>query len=151
VGDAAHTHGGSFAAGGSLALDDSLALGLAFKHIFSSHSSNLPFSQENIRRAFSLYDQTRRPHTARLLSIVHGLISRKAPSYATPEEEDEALRARMKSRPDLQWLSEHDVEKAFAQVVKSSGEDTATAEEPPETSRSDSLLENAMALRASKL
>ncbi|UKZ83998.1 hypothetical protein TrVFT333_011814 [Trichoderma virens FT-333] len=118
VGDAAHTHGGSFAAGGSLALDDSLALGLAFKHIFSSHSSNLPFSQENIRRAFSLYDQTRRPHTARLLSIVHGLISRKAPSYATPEEEDEALRARMKSRPDLQWLSEHDVEKAFAQVVE---------------------------------
>nr|WNZ75600.1 hypothetical protein [Trichoderma harzianum] len=151
VGDAAHTHGGSFAAGGSLALDDSLALGLAFKQIFSSGTPNLPFSKENIRRAFSLYDQTRRPHTARLLSIVHGLISRKAPTYETPEEADEALRARMRSRPDLQWLSEHDVEKAFEKVVKSSGENTASAGEESKVSRSDPLPDNAIALRASKL
>lgn len=118
VGDAAHTHGGSFAAGGSLALDDSRALGLAFKHVFASSGSS--FSQANIQQALTLYDQTRRPHTARLLNIVHNLMSRKAPTFATPEEEDEALRARMRSRPDLLWLSEHDVEKAFQQVVAES-------------------------------
>ncbi|KAL7917598.1 hypothetical protein ACQKWADRAFT_28267 [Trichoderma austrokoningii] len=118
VGDAAHTHGGSFAAGGSLALDDSHALGLAFKHVFASGSSS--FSQDNIQQTLALYDQTRRPHTARLLSIVHSLMNRKAPTFATPEEEDEALRTRMKSRPDLLWLSEHDVEKAFKQVIEES-------------------------------
>lgn len=44
-------------------------------------------------------------------------MNRKVPTFATPEEEDEALRTRMKSRPDLLWLSEHDVEEAFNQVV----------------------------------
>lgn len=98
-----------------MALDDSLAIGLAFKHVFASGGSS--FSQENIQQALTLYDQTRRPHTARLLSIVHGLMNRKVPTFATPEEEDEALRTGMRSRPDLLWLSEHDVEKAFKQVV----------------------------------
>lgn len=134
-----------------MALDDSLALGLAFKQVFSSGAPDVSFSQENIRRAFSLYDQTRRPHTARLLSIVHGLISRKAPTYETPEAADEALRARMRSRPDLQWLSEHDVEKAFEQVVKSSGGKAASVEEEPKTLRSDPLPGNEITLRASKL
>jgi salicylate hydroxylase len=126
VGDAAHTHGGAFAAGGSLALDDSHALGLAFKHVFASSGS--PVSQENIQQALNLYDQTRRPHTARLLSIVHGSINRKAPTFATPEEEDEALRTRMRSRPDLLWLSEHDVEQAFKQVVIESGQRNSEAQ-----------------------
>ncbi|KAL6856382.1 FAD/NAD(P)-binding domain-containing protein [Trichoderma novae-zelandiae] len=151
VGDAAHTHGGSFAAGGSLALDDSLALGLAFKHIFSSGAATVPFSQEKIREALSLYDQTRRPHTARLLSIVHGLISRKAPTFATPEEEDEALRARMSNRPDLQWLSEHDVEKAFAQVVVDSEKQVLHSAEAPRTPKSDHPQEIALRALESKL
>ncbi|RFU79419.1 monooxygenase, fad-binding [Trichoderma arundinaceum] len=148
VGDAAHTHGGSFAAGGSLALDDSLALGLAFKHIFSSDIPNLSFSQENIRRAFNLYDQTRRPHTARLLSIVHGLISRKTPTFATPEEEEEALKARMRSRPDLQWLSEHDVEKAFVQVVEEAEKLDIKGQDPLRVASIGQSQENAVTLRA---
>ncbi|TFB00105.1 hypothetical protein CCMA1212_008325 [Trichoderma ghanense] len=151
VGDAAHTHGGSFAAGGSLALDDSLALGLAFKHVFSSGAAIVPFSQGNIRKALGLYDETRRPHTARLLSIVHGLINRKAPTFATPEEEDEALRARMRNRPDLQWLSEHDVEKAFAQVVADFKKQGLSSAEAPKALRSDHLPEVAFRASGSKL
>ncbi|PTB72350.1 FAD/NAD(P)-binding domain-containing protein [Trichoderma longibrachiatum ATCC 18648] len=151
VGDAAHTHGGSFAAGGSLALDDSLALGLAFKHIFSSSAATVPFSQENIKKALSLYDETRRPHTARLLSIVHGLMDRKAPTFATAEEEDEALRARMRNRPDLQWLSEHDVEKAFTQVVANSEKPRSSLAEAPTALRSDYLPEVVLQASESKL
>ncbi|KAL6880004.1 hypothetical protein HDV57DRAFT_498644 [Trichoderma longibrachiatum] len=151
VGDAAHTHGGSFAAGGSLALDDSLALGLAFKHIFSSSAATVPFSQENIKKALSLYDETRRPHTARLLSIVHGLMDRKAPTFATAEEEDEALRARMRNRPDLQWLSEHDVEKAFTQVVANSEKPRSSLAEAPTALRSDYLPEVVLRASESKL
>ncbi|EGR44699.1 uncharacterized protein TRIREDRAFT_111881 [Trichoderma reesei QM6a] len=151
VGDAAHTHGGSFAAGGSLALDDSLALGLAFRHIFSSGAAPVPFSQENIKAALGLYDETRRPHTARLLSIVHGLINRKLPTFATPKEEDEALRARMRNRPDLQWLSEHDVEEAFAQVTAKYEQQRSSSSEAPKTPRSGHLPETALRAAESKL
>lgn len=78
-------------------------------------------------------------------------MSRKAPTYETSEEADEALRARMRNRPDVLWLSEHDVEKAFEQVVKSSGKNNAGAEEQSKISRSEHLPENAVALLASKL
>ncbi|KAM0472577.1 hypothetical protein ACHAPX_008734 [Trichoderma viride] len=143
VGDAAHTHGGSFAAGGSLALDDSRALGLAFKHVFAASGSS--FSQENIQQALALYDQTRRPHTARLLSIVHSLMNRKAPTFATPEEEDEALITRMKSRPDLLWLSEHDVEKAFQQVVAESKQRNLESQGTTRATQSYQKAESAVA------
>ena len=116
VGDAAHAHGGAFAAGGSLALDDALALGLAFKHVFQRST----FSIEKIERALALYSQTRQPHTARLLGIVHDQIDLKVASFATSEAEDEALVARLKGRPDTTWLSEHDVEAAFGAVAQGS-------------------------------
>lgn len=144
VGDAAHTHGGSFAAGGSLALDDSLALGLAFKHAFPS--GGFSFSQENIQQALTLYDQTRRPHTARLLKIVHSLMNRKIPIFATPEEEDEALRTRLKSRPDLLWLSEHDVEEAFNQVVGESEKRNLEAQRTTEATQLYDRAENSLPL-----
>ncbi|KAK4860701.1 hypothetical protein LT330_004432 [Penicillium expansum] len=119
IGDAAHAHGGAFAAGGSLALDDSLALGLALKEVFSS--KNATFSARNINKAFGLYSQTRQPHTARLLDIVHSQINKKATIFGTPEEEDAALVARLTGRPNTEWLSEHDVEAAFDAVVKQEG------------------------------
>ncbi|OQE46236.1 hypothetical protein PENCOP_c001G06685 [Penicillium coprophilum] len=116
VGDAAHAHGGAFAAGGSLALDDSLALGLAFKQVF--YSRNATFSARNINEALGLYSQTRQPHTARLLRIVHNQIDKKGTVFATREEEDAALVTRMTGRPETVWLSEHDVEAAFNAVVE---------------------------------
>ncbi|KOS41132.1 hypothetical protein ACN38_g8003 [Penicillium nordicum] len=119
IGDAAHAHGGAFAAGGSLALDDSLALGLAFKEVFSS--KNAPFSTRNINKALRLYSQTRQPHTARLLGIVHSQIDKKGTIFATPEEEDAVLVARLAGRPNTEWLSEHNVEAAFNAVVKREG------------------------------
>ncbi|KAJ6188701.1 hypothetical protein N7519_003609 [Penicillium mononematosum] len=115
VGDAAHAHGGAFAAGGSLALDDSLALGLALKEVFSSRKAT--FSAGNINKALGLYSQTRQPHTARLLGIVHSQIDKKGTIFAT-REEDAALVARMAGRPNTEWLSEHDVEAAFTAVVE---------------------------------
>ncbi|KAJ5959323.1 uncharacterized protein N7479_006473 [Penicillium vulpinum] len=116
VGDAAHAHGGSFAAGGSLALDDSLALGLAFKQVFYLRKAT--FSARNINEALGLYSQTRQPHTTRLLRIVHSQIDKKGTIFATREEEDAALVARMTGRPDTKWLSEHDVEAAFNAVIE---------------------------------
>jgi salicylate hydroxylase len=57
----------------------------------------------------------------------------------------------MRSRPDLQWLSEHDVEKAFAQAVESLEKDAVSTEETSKASRSDHLPKSAITLRASKL
>lgn len=118
IGDAAHAHGGAFAAGGSLALDDALALGLAFKHAFNPSSTQPSHPVENIDKALRLYSKTRQPHAARLLRIVHNQIGHGPRVNLTPEEEDAALVAKMKSRPDTAWLSEHDVEAAFAATVE---------------------------------
>ncbi|KAL1964910.1 hypothetical protein VTN77DRAFT_6263 [Rasamsonia byssochlamydoides] len=116
VGDAAHTHGGAFAAGGSLALDDANALALALRHVFSaSAETKVSFSAPNIGKALELYDQTRRPHAERLLRIVLSSVDNKTPDPATmtEEQEDAALIARMTTRPDTTWLTEHDVEQAL--------------------------------------
>ncbi|KAL1857939.1 hypothetical protein Plec18170_003163 [Paecilomyces lecythidis] len=113
VGDAAHTHGGAFAAGGALAIDDAYALYLAFKHVFSSKNGTKG-SAKDIETALKLYDRTRRPHAERLLNIVLQGINRKP---AATDLDDAAVQ-RIKNKPDTTWLSEHDVEKAFADVVR---------------------------------
>jgi salicylate hydroxylase len=102
-----------------LALDDSLALGLAFNHVFNS-SIRPEHSIENINKILSLYSKTRQPHTARLLRIVHSQIEQRASAATSLEEEDAALVARMRKRPNTEWLSEHDVEAAFRAVVNES-------------------------------
>ena len=114
LGDAAHTHGGAFAAGGSLALNDALCLGLALKHVGESKGQ---LKLDEIQRALELYDLARRPHATRLLNIVHSQLHVQPPVYASPEEENAALMARLTSRPDLSWLSEHNVDRALADVI----------------------------------
>ncbi|KAJ5608974.1 hypothetical protein N7528_009541 [Penicillium herquei] len=117
VGDAAHAHGGAFAAGGSLALDDALALGLAFKHAFQVSSVN-QLSSDQIKESLDLYAETRKPHTDKLLRIVHTQIGTKTSGATIAKEEDEKLIARMKNRPDTEWLSEHDVEASLTATIK---------------------------------
>lgn len=117
VGDAAHTHGGAHAAGGSLALDDAYALFLSISHVFPA-SSTSKLSGPAIRQALTLYEETRKPHTERLLKTVH------ASRRATAPQNDEELRHKMLSRADTAWLSEHDVEIAFAKVLEAHGNQT---------------------------
>lgn len=127
LGDAAHTHGGAFAAGGSLALNDALCLGLALKHVAASTNA-ASAGTTDIQRALELYDQTRRPHATRLLNIVHSQLHKRPVVYASREEEENALLARFKTRPDLTWLSEHDVQRAFEDVVAA----TETSSQEPQ-------------------
>ncbi|KAF7593206.1 hypothetical protein BBP40_011836 [Aspergillus hancockii] len=113
VGDAAHTHGGAFAAGGSLAIDDAYALFLAFRHVFGASRAQKP-ELEEIRNALALYDETRRPHAEKLLAIVLKGVG----AQVTSPDSDDVLVQRAKNKPDTTWLSEHDVEKAFQEVVQ---------------------------------
>ncbi|KAL5334406.1 hypothetical protein BJX70DRAFT_405460 [Aspergillus crustosus] len=128
VGDAAHAHGGAFAAGGSLALDDAYALGLAFKHFStlksrtSSTSTSTSITKGDIEKALQLYTKTRQPHTDRLLQIVHSQFEKKpAEPVGSAGEEDAKLVERIRNRPDTEWLSEHDVEEEFKRVVEREG------------------------------
>ncbi|KAL4948801.1 hypothetical protein BDW69DRAFT_188918 [Aspergillus filifer] len=132
AGDAAHAHGGAFAANGSLALDDAFALRLAFENILRSGipaASKGCFEVEGIEKALRLYERRRRLHAERMLSIVHGqLDAGKIKLAATEEEENERLIKRMRSRVDTAWLSEHDVEAAFGVVVAAAGTSEGAAE-----------------------
>ncbi|KAL4804954.1 hypothetical protein BDV18DRAFT_161353 [Aspergillus unguis] len=117
VGNAAHAHGGAFAAGGSLALDDAFALGLAFRKAFGELKSASGLVDQ-VGKALKLYEKTRQPHTDRLIRIVHAQLHAKSSERGTDEEENERLVKRMRGRPDTVWLSEHDVEAAFDEVVR---------------------------------
>ncbi|KAF2494551.1 FAD/NAD(P)-binding domain-containing protein [Lophium mytilinum] len=69
LGEAAHTHGGAFAAGASLAIDDAYALYLALRAVIPPLSSTQTnkVTREQIRTALGLYEATRRPQSDRVL------------------------------------------------------------------------------------
>ena len=115
VGDAAHAHGGAFAAGGSLALDDAYAFAMAIFHVYPPGSSKKP-SRSQLREALGIYERTRKPHTDRVLRVVHEGNRKKVESIGRAET-DEQLRQRMQSRGDTSWLHEHDVEAVFSRVI----------------------------------
>ncbi|CBF73947.1 hypothetical protein AN8131.2 [Aspergillus nidulans FGSC A4] len=125
VRDAAHAHEGAFAAVGPMALGDAFALWLAFRYILTR--AGQPCSKgyigiEGIKKALELYKRTRKPHTHHLLEIVHAQLNTKLVARGSEDEEDEEWINRMKGGPDTEWLSEHDVEKAFAHVVRQEDE-----------------------------
>ncbi|CAM1504641.1 Fc.00g022320.m01.CDS01 [Cosmosporella sp. VM-42] len=97
VGDAAHTHGGAFAAGGSLAIDDAYALFLALNHVWpaSTTLTGKPNATE-IARVFRIYEETRQPHVNKLLGVVHKALSGQRVSIERGKtESDEQLRERL--------------------------------------------------------
>jgi len=120
IGDAAHAHGGAFATGGSLAIDDAYALYLALLSIFPVTASLKPSPRE-ILSALKLYEDTRRPHAVQLLKVVHGNNAMKTKKImAETQETDEELRARAKRGSGTTWLHEHDVVKSFEDTLAAS-------------------------------
>lgn len=117
AGDAAHAHGGAFAAGGSLALDDAWAFAASILHIFPVTATKLPTDAE-LATALRLYERTRKSHTDKVIRIVHEG-NRKKVARIGKQETDEELRARMKNREDPSWLHEHNVESAFKNALSS--------------------------------
>ncbi|KIH91179.1 salicylate hydroxylase [Sporothrix brasiliensis 5110] len=125
VGDAAHAHGGAFATGGSLALDDAWAFAAALLHVFPpTAAATAQPSTADLLHAVHIYEKTRKGHTDRLLRIVHAsnqarvesLRASLRPGYVP--ETDEQLRARIRNRTDATWLHEHDVQASFAAAVR---------------------------------
>lgn len=120
IGDAAHAHGGAFATGGSLAIDDAYAFYLALISVFPETATQKPSSEE-ILKALRLYEDTRRPHAVRLLKVVHANNEMKTKKIlAHTQETDEDLRARAKRGSNTTWLHEHDVVKSFEEVLAAS-------------------------------
>jgi len=118
IGDSAHAHGGAYATGGSLAIDDAYAFYLAMTYVFPPSATRKPNAAE-IGQALRLYEATRKPHAEKLLDIVHKANKRKAAGVGKPVT-DEALRKTAAERPGTVWLAEHDVFGAFSEVVKRS-------------------------------
>ncbi|CAI6093640.1 hypothetical protein V2G26_017261 [Clonostachys chloroleuca] len=118
VGDAAHGHGGAFAAGGSLAINDAHALSLALFHVWPPSASARKPSVADLHKVFETYQATRKPQVDRLLDSVHKSVAgRRVKTDNGTEETDEQLRKRVSERMDPYWVAEHDVEAAFEAVV----------------------------------
>lgn len=123
AGDAAHAHGGAFAAGGSLALDDAWAFAEAVRHVFPAAADGdkvpaRPAAAADIARALRIYERTRKAHTDRVMSVVHEQ-NRKKVERLGHVQTDEELRERLKNRYDPSWIHEHDVQLAFSQALDS--------------------------------
>ncbi|KAF2789825.1 salicylate 1-monooxygenase [Melanomma pulvis-pyrius CBS 109.77] len=116
AGDAAHAHGGAFAAGGSLAIDDAWAFAASILEICPKNATVLP-SGDDIARALGVYERTRKPHTDRVLSTVHEGNKAKVANIGKAVT-DEELRARIVSGSgDKAWIHEHDVQAAFRDAL----------------------------------
>lgn len=120
AGDAAHAHGGAFAAGGSLALDDAWAFAESIRHVFPAETKRITPrpAAEDIARALHIYERTRKAHTDRVMSVVHEQNKKKVERLGQVQT-DEELRARLKNRYDPSWIHEHDVQLAFSQALDS--------------------------------
>ncbi|OTA99305.1 hypothetical protein M426DRAFT_325285 [Hypoxylon sp. CI-4A] len=118
AGDAAHAHGGAFAAGGSLALDDAWAFASSILHVFPENASGKP-TDADVLKALRIYEKTRKPHTDKVMSVVHDSNAKKLERYsqASEPQSDEQLRAGIINRADPSWIHEHDVQAAFARAV----------------------------------
>ncbi|RQM07488.1 hypothetical protein DH86_00002998 [Scytalidium sp. 3C] len=117
IGDAAHAHGGAFATGGSLAIDDAYALYLAIMAMFPVNATQKP-SPDEIWKALKLYENTRRPHAVKLLKVVHENNEMKTKKIlAETQETDEELRERARIGSGTTWLHEHDVVKTFQEAL----------------------------------
>ncbi len=118
IGDAAHAHGGAYATGGSLAIDDAYALYLSLISVFPVSALETP-SLKEIRKALDLYESTRRPHAEKLLKLVHAGNNAKVEKIRNGKgETDEQLRERAAKASNTAWLHEHDVFKAFAEAQR---------------------------------
>lgn len=122
IGDAAHAHGGAFATGGSLAIDDAYALYLSILNYFPfpptpDSDSTIGVGKLGIAKALKLYEDTRRPHAVKLLKVVHANNEMKTRKIVQETwETDEELRARAKRGSGTTWLHEHDVVEAFEEA-----------------------------------
>ncbi|KAE9373076.1 FAD/NAD(P)-binding domain-containing protein [Stipitochalara longipes BDJ] len=122
IGDAAHAHGGAYATGGSLAIDDAYALYLSLISVFPILSREKPTLQE-IGTALRLYEATRKPHAEKLLKIVHAGNAAKLEKTRNGRiETDEQLRERATRGSNTAWLHEHDVVKTFEETIRASRE-----------------------------
>ncbi|KAI6311850.1 hypothetical protein MCOR34_005847 [Pyricularia oryzae] len=131
AGDAAHAHGGAFAAGGSLAIDDAWAFAQSLLHVFAGEvgdgaKATAAFRQpkdksDKVAAALRLYERTRKQHTDRVQKAVadknRATLQRLRAGVV---ESDQELRRRMRTRQDLAWIHEHDVVSSFAKAVGSS-------------------------------
>lgn len=121
IGDAAHAHGGAFATGGSLAIDDAYAFYLSLLSVFPVTATEKP-SPAEIQKALELYEATRKPHTDRLLKLVHASNGPKTERVkAGTVETDQELRERAARGSNTIWLHEHDVVKAFEETLRREG------------------------------
>ncbi|ORY24119.1 hypothetical protein BCR39DRAFT_547657 [Naematelia encephala] len=105
IGDAGHPHGGAFAAGGSLAIEDAYTLYLCLK------------DGRSVQDAWSLFDQVRKEHVHRLLRMAEKLRKQRKDDEGKYLNDDE-IRQRVEGRGDVTWLAENDVE----QVVEKAKE-----------------------------
>ncbi|KAL1408357.1 hypothetical protein Q8F55_005166 [Vanrija albida] len=121
LGDAGHCHGGAFAAGGTLAIEDAYTLGLAVQAALErARARGQRLGAADLAFAFDLFDKARLAHVNRLLRAANDL--RKAKKHTEGQvltEED--IEAYVHRHVDISWVSDNDADAVFAKVLAEAG------------------------------
>lgn len=149
IGDAGHPHGGAFAAGGTLSIEDAYTLSLCLAHATSTSHSHATDTDANtagpesatsgpvagekdpqdrnpnpkesaVRHAFELFDASRREHVNRLVAAAERLRAQRRADEGRMLS-DEEITQRVHRRQDVGWLAENDAEKVFRGVLAKRG------------------------------
>ncbi|KAF5392493.1 hypothetical protein D9757_002229 [Collybiopsis confluens] len=120
LGDAFHPHGGILAIGGSLAIDDSVALYLSLQHVqareTASSTSSSRISNAGLLDALKIYSTTRLPHireVCRLVVQIRGGAAKPGKCW-----NEEKIRTWAENKKEVVWLHEHDVHQRFLDALQ---------------------------------
>lgn len=112
IGDAGHPHGGAYAAGGTMSIEDAYTLALCLEHALGSVDTK----KTQIQLAFNMYNDIRHAHTARLIDAANKLRTQRKTDEGRVLS-DEHIEERLRARPDISWLSENDTKGAVRRWI----------------------------------
>jgi salicylate hydroxylase len=119
IGDAAHPHGGAFAAGGTCSVEDAYTVMRAVDHVQQKAQVGR-LSREELADAFDIYNECRYAHTLRVMKAAEAVRAERR-ANAGRRLSDEEIKENAMKRGYFNWLALNDTEGVFQKVVAARG------------------------------
>lgn len=118
IGDAGHPHGGAYAAGGTMSVEDAYTLYRALDHAQRSDSAGprRRLDRTALRWAFGTFDAARITHTTRVIDLANET-RRKRERNRGVKAPDDVLRAGVATRPDVSFLANNDTKAVIERTI----------------------------------
>lgn len=113
IGDAGHPHGGAYAAGGTMSVEDAYTLYRALDH---AQTAGRRLDRHALRWAFDTFDKARIKHTTRVIDLANET-RRKRERNKGVKPSDDVLRASVATRPNVSFLANNDTKATIERTI----------------------------------